>query len=127
MKNSIFYLYLRDDFDLQNQISPGPGDGKNNEVESLLSQILPQYFKNGFSDTQAKIVNSPGSSGPQQFNMIPSNSLESTGPQQFYPQSSNMQTPQNLVEALSGKLKKTLINYCKKSLVYVLSIIKIQN
>lgn len=89
-------------YGLQNQINL-PNDNNKNQADSLLSQIVLQFFKNDFPDTQPKIVNSQGPEGSQQFSPILSNSLGSTGPQQFNPSPDNVQIPQNLMEALTGK------------------------
>lgn len=61
---------------------PNQADSNKNQVGSLFSQIIPEFLKNEFAESQ---INAVSQTAPQQFNSAPSDSQA-----------------QNVIEALSG-------------------------
>lgn len=61
---------------------PSQADSKKNRWSSLFSQIIPEFLKNEFAESQ---INAVAQTAPPQFNSVPSDSQA-----------------QNVIEALSG-------------------------
>lgn len=69
---------------------PSQADSNKNQLGSLFSQIIPEFLKSEFAESQ---INAVAQTAPQQF--------AQTAPQQFNSASSDSQA-QNVIEALAG-------------------------
>lgn len=69
---------------------PSKADSNKNPLGSLFSQIIPEFLKNEFAESQ---INAVAQTAPQHFTQ--------TAPQQFNSVPSDPQV-QNVIEALSG-------------------------